>query len=231
MSPDRDAESCHRALVQFTQRCVGGRNGTPKQYGSDRPTWTVRALGVKPESNLDEGRGPGLRTRQVTFRKRLLEPLNTMKNFFAGASSRLAVTGLLAVSLSGGMSIAAAPTADAAISRAQGVKAVSIASTKKGTPYRWGATGPRSFDCSGFTSWTYKRMGKSIPRTADAQYRASHKISRGEARPGDLVFYGSGRKYHVGIYAGNGRMWHAPRTGDVVKLAKVRGGASYGRVR
>ncbi|WP_040634116.1 C40 family peptidase [Mobilicoccus pelagius] len=154
-----------------------------------------------------------------------------MKTSFKGASARLAVTGALALSLSGGMTLASAPAADAAISSSQGVKAVSIASTKRGTPYRYGATGPRAFDCSGFTGWTYKRMGKNIPRTADAQYRASIKISRGQARPGDLVFYGGGRKHHVGIYAGNGRMWHAPRTGDVVKLAKVRGGASFGRVR
>ncbi|WP_226913388.1 C40 family peptidase [Gephyromycinifex aptenodytis] len=127
--------------------------------------------------------------------------------------------------------MAAAPSSDAAISASKGRQAVSIASTKRGTPYRWGATGPRSFDCSGFTSWTFKRLGKSIPRTAHQQYRASMKISRRSARPGDLVFYGGKRKYHVGIYAGNGRMWHAPRTGDVVKLAKVRGNASYGRVR
>ncbi|WP_040160897.1 C40 family peptidase [Mobilicoccus massiliensis] len=154
-----------------------------------------------------------------------------MKKLFSGAPARLAVTGALALSLSGGFAVATAPTADAALTSSQGVKAVSIAKTKKGTPYRWGASGPRAFDCSGFTSWTFKRMGKRLPRTADAQYRSSIKISRGQARPGDLVFYGGGRKYHVGIYAGNGRMWHAPRTGDVVKLAKVRGGASYGRVR
>ncbi|WP_312718002.1 NlpC/P60 family protein [Mobilicoccus sp.] len=164
------------------------------------------------------------------LRKRLLEPPTLMKTLFKGAP-RLAVTGALALSLSGGFMAASAPAADAAISSSQGVKAVSIASTKKGTPYRWGATGPRAFDCSGFTSWTYKRMGKKLPRTADAQYRSSIKIGRGQARPGDLVFYGKGRKHHVGIYAGNGRMWHAPRTGDVVKLAKVRKGASFGRVR
>lgn len=153
-----------------------------------------------------------------------------MKTLNKGAFTRLAVTGALALSLSGGVTLAAQP-AEAATTSAQGLRAVSIASSKKGTPYRWGATGPRAFDCSGFTSWTYARMGKRIPRTADAQYRASIKITRGQARPGDLVFYGSGRKYHVGIYAGNGRMWHAPHTGDVVKLAKVRKGASYGRVR
>ena len=154
-----------------------------------------------------------------------------MNTLLSGAPARLAASGVLALSLSGGLAVASAPAAEAAISSSQGVKAVKIAKTKKGTPYRWGATGPRAFDCSGFTSWTFKKIGKRIPRTADAQYRASMKISRRQARPGDLVFYGGGRKYHVGIYAGNGKMWHSPRTGDVVKLSKVRGGASFGRVR
>lgn len=172
-----------------------------------------------------------------------------MNRVFSAAPARLALTGALALGLGGGTVATTGPSAQAApvsaavqtsgesssraagFSAAQGVMAVRIASTKRGTPYRWGATGPRAFDCSGFTSWTMKRLGKRLPRTADAQYRWSKKISRRSARPGDLVFYGGGRKYHVGIYAGNGRMWNAPRTGDVVKLAKVRGGASYGRVR
>lgn len=154
-----------------------------------------------------------------------------MLRSFSGAHARLAAAGTLALVVSGGLNVAASPAADAAISATKGRQAVSIASTKRGTPYRWGATGPRSFDCSGFTSWTYKRLGKRLPRTAHQQYRASIKISKRSARPGDLVFYGGQRKYHVGIYAGNGRMWNAPRSGDVVKLAKVRGNASYGRVR
>lgn len=172
-----------------------------------------------------------------------------MNRLFSAAPARLAITGVLALGLGGGtvattgapaqaapvaasVQTAAKPGArSAGLTAAQGLMAVRVASTKRGTPYRWGATGPRAFDCSGYTSWTMKRVGKRIPRTADQQYRASIKISRASARPGDLVFYGGGRKYHVGIYAGNGRMWHAPHTGDVVKLSKIRRGAAFGRVR
>ncbi|MDO5628190.1 MAG: C40 family peptidase [Mobilicoccus sp.] len=162
-----------------------------------------------------------------------------MKTLFKAAPARLAVTGSLVLALSGGFSAAVAtPAATAAvsaaptaISAAQGAKAVSIAATKRGTPYRWGATGPNAFDCSGFTTWTFARVGKKLPRTADQQFRASHKINRNQARPGDLVFYGGARKHHVGIYAGNGRMWHSPRAGKTVELATIRSGASYGRVR
>ncbi|GAB94487.1 cell wall-associated NlpC family hydrolase [Kineosphaera limosa] len=161
----------------------------------------------------------------------------------SAAPARLLATGVLAVGLSGGIASVSAPVAQAApaaptsvsvqtgLSSAQARSVLRIAASKKGTPYRYGAAGPNRFDCSGFTSWTFKRVGKSLPRTANQQYRASKKISRGQARPGDLVFYGGRNKHHVGIYAGNGKMWHSPRTGDVVKLSSVRGGASYGRVR
>ncbi len=167
------------------------------------------------------------------------------------APARLAATGILAVGLCGGIASVSSPTASAqpaaptvstvatsaktavrsGVSARQAATVVRIAASKRGTPYRYGAAGPNRFDCSGLTSWSYRRIGKAIPRTAHQQYRASIKISRGSARPGDLVFYGGSYKHHVGIYAGNGKMWHSPRTGDVVKLSKVRSGASFGRVR
>ncbi len=178
--------------------------------------------------------------------------------YMSAAPARLAATGILAIGLSGGIATVGASTASAApvapaaasvatvtktatnrstasvrtgLSARQAASVVRIAASKRGTPYRYGASGPSRFDCSGLTSWSYKRVGKSIPRTANQQYRASKKISKSSARPGDLVFYGGRHKTHVGIYAGNGKMWHSPRTGDVVKLSKVRGGAAYGRVR
>lgn len=158
------------------------------------------------------------------------------------APARLAITGLLALGLSGGVATtasaapaqSAAPAAVATAARAgftakQGVQVVGVAQTRKGSPYRWGGNGPRAFDCSGLVKWSFARVGKNMPRTAHQQFRASKKINRNQARPGDLVFYGGSYKYHVGIYAGNGKMWHAPRTGDVVKLATVRSNAAYGR--
>ncbi|MDO5710264.1 MAG: C40 family peptidase [Micrococcales bacterium] len=176
--------------------------------------------------------------------------------FMSAAPARLAATGLLAVGLSGGIATIGSPVASATpvahassvstavktssmttasvrtgVSARVAASVVRIAASKRGTPYRYGAAGPNRFDCSGLTSWSYKRVGKRIPRTANQQYRASSKISRGSARPGDLVFYGGRYKTHVGIYAGSGRMWHSPRTGDVVKLSKVRSGAAFGRVR
>lgn len=74
-----------------------------------------------------------------------------------------------------------------------------------GTPYQWGGTTPRGFDCSGFTQHVFRQVGVSLPRTASGQYAQSQKVSN--PRPGDLVFFseGGGRVTHVGIYTGGGQ--------------------------
>lgn len=96
------------------------------------------------------------------------------------------------------------------------------AASLKGRPYRYGAAGPWSFDCSGYTRYVFARHGISLPRTASAQYRKARRISKASAKPGDLVFFGRGSAvYHVGIYAGKGRIWHSPRPGKTVRLVKI----------
>ena len=73
-----------------------------------------------------------------------------------------------------------------------------------GTPYLWGGTTTNGFDCSGFTSYVFAKIGISMPRTAAAQYASSTKVSN--PQPGDLVFFSSGGSItHVGIYVGNGQ--------------------------
>ncbi|WP_128377079.1 C40 family peptidase [Streptomyces cavernae] len=111
-------------------------------------------------------------------------------------------------------------------------KALKVAASKKGAPYQWGAAGPRRFDCSGLTLYSFKRAGKKLPRTAQAQYNKTKHISASNRRSGDLVFFHSGSNvYHVGIYAGKGKIWHSPKTGDVVKLSKIWSKSVwYGRV-
>ncbi|KAB2594037.1 MULTISPECIES: C40 family peptidase [Streptomyces] len=112
-------------------------------------------------------------------------------------------------------------------------KALKIAASKKGAPYKYGAAGPSRFDCSGLTLYSFKKAGKKLPRTAQQQYNKTSRVSSSKRKPGDLVFFHSGRSvYHVGIYAGGGKIWHSPKSGDVVRKAKIWSKSVwYGRVR
>jgi peptidoglycan DL-endopeptidase CwlO len=108
-----------------------------------------------------------------------------------------------------------------------GVEALRAAATQLGKPYVWGATGPGSYDCSGLTSWAFKRAGVTLPRSSSQQANIGRAVSWDEMQPGDLVFYYSPVS-HVGIYAGDGTFINAPQTGDVVKYQKVSRGAFTG---
>jgi peptidoglycan DL-endopeptidase CwlO len=95
-----------------------------------------------------------------------------------------------------------------------------------GVPYRWGGTDPATgFDCSGLVQQAFADVGVRLPRVSVDQARAGTEVAGGlaEARPGDLVFWrGDGRRpNHIGIYAGEGRMLVAPRTGDVVRYQTI----------
>lgn len=79
-----------------------------------------------------------------------------------------------------------------------------------GKPYVWGATGPESFDCSGLVMYALKQaFGINYPHYSGSQYAASTHISKSQAKPGDLVFWGSGGSEHVGVYAGGNNYYSA----------------------
>lgn len=83
---------------------------------------------------------------------------------------------------------------------------VGVASSLTGTRYSYGGTSTSGFDCSGFTSYAYGKTGRSLPRTAAGQYSATQRVSRSQAKAGDLVFFRQGGGIdHVGIYLGGGR--------------------------
>jgi peptidoglycan DL-endopeptidase CwlO len=105
---------------------------------------------------------------------------------------------------------------------------IGIAASLSGIPYVWGGTTPSGFDCSGFTGYVYRQAGKSIPRTAEAQRAAASKVSN--PVPGDLIFFGY-PAYHVGIYAGAGKLYDAQKPGTVTGLHVIwtQTNVSYGR--
>ncbi|MEJ8281434.1 C40 family peptidase [Pseudonocardia spirodelae] len=112
---------------------------------------------------------------------------------------------------------AAAPAAQAAAARSS---ALATAMAQLGKPYRWGATGPSAFDCSGLVSYAYGKAGKDLPRTSRAQAQVGTKVAKSALKPGDLVFFYSPVS-HVGIYIGGGRIVHASTSGQPVKISDI----------
>lgn len=106
---------------------------------------------------------------------------------------------------------------------------INTAKSFLGTPYQWGGTSPSGFDCSGFVQYVLAENGKSVPRTSQEQFAGGQAVDKSNLQAGDLVFYnwsGGTEATHVGIYEGNGKMIHAPHSGDVVKEVDFN---SYGQ--
>ena len=91
-----------------------------------------------------------------------------------------------------------------------------------GTDYRYGGASPvTGYDCSGLVAHVFKQAwGLRLPHNARAQSEYGTPVSLAELQPGDLVFFNTQHRAfsHVGIYLGNGRFVHAPRTGEEVKV-------------
>ena len=103
----------------------------------------------------------------------------------------------------------------------------------KGKPYVWGAEGPDAFDCSGLVKYALeKAFGKSFPHYSGDQYAMSRPVR--DPQMGDLVFFGPGGRNHVGVYAGNGKVWSAMSPSSGIGMANVsdfhEGAVSYRRI-
>ena len=122
--------------------------------------------------------------------------------------------------------IVTAPTTTPVMPATGGV--LNIAASLAGIMYRWGGTSPDTgFDCSGFTQYVFHQVGVNLPRTAEEQRQFATPVSN--PQPGDLVFFGT-PAYHMGIYAGNGKMWDSPRSGQAVALRDIWStSVTYGR--
>jgi len=122
----------------------------------------------------------------------------------------------------GGGGISAPP-----VSSVAGI-AVNAAMSQLGVPYRFAAESPGvAFDCSGLTKYAWGQAGVYLPHQSGAQYGSIAHITQDQIQPGDLIFYKSPIG-HVAIYIGGGSMIHAPRSGDVVKIAAVNWAAVVG---
>jgi cell wall-associated NlpC family hydrolase len=105
----------------------------------------------------------------------------------------------------------------------RGAKALAFARRQLGKPYRFGATGPNAYDCSGLTGAAWRAAGVTLSRTSQSQFHDGRAVSKADLQPGDLVFfYSSTRPSHVALYAGNGMVIHAPHPGSSVRYIKMK---------
>ena len=102
-------------------------------------------------------------------------------------------------------------------------RACDIARRFIGTPYRWGGTTPKAFDCSGFTRYVYSKLGVRLPRTAAQQFQAGKAIKSGQWKPGDLIFFDMMKGYvsHVGMYLGSKLFIHASTPKSGVRIDRL----------
>ena len=104
---------------------------------------------------------------------------------------------------------------------------IAYAKTLLGKPYVWGAQGPNSFDCSGFTYYVFKnKAGIVLPRTSSAQSKYGTSVSWSNLKAGDLMFFdtngaNNGQVSHVGLYIGNGQMIHASSSQRKIVITSV----------
>ena len=160
---------------------------------------------------------------------------NTSATGTSGISFSVRQSTYVRVTFAGNAQYAASGSGSAGVvaSSPLGTRAVQEASRHQGKPYQWGAVGPYRFDCSGYTLYVFSRLGKKLPHNSQQQYGVVRHIAKSSAQVGDLIFIGSSPSSigHVGIYAGNGYIWHSPHSGDVVKKSKIYSSSYYvGRV-
>lgn len=139
----------------------------------------------------------------------------------AWVSSQYLASSISGGSSSGSSSNGSAGSSGSDSSQTKGETALTYAKSQLGKPYVWAADGPDSFDCSGLTLRAWQAAGVELPRVTYDQINASPRVAKSDLRPGDLVFFHGSSPSHVGIYAGNGQIIHAPRPGESVEYTSL----------
>lgn len=113
-----------------------------------------------------------------------------------------------------------------AVASSKAAAALRYAYAQLGKPYRYGASGARTFDCSGLTMKAWAAAGVALSHNAAAQYYSTRHVARSALQPGDLVYFGR-PIHHVGIYIGGGRFIEAPYTGARIRISSLSARSDY----
>ena len=120
---------------------------------------------------------------------------------------------------------AAAPAVPA-VASSKAAAVLRYAYAQLGKPYRYGASGARTFDCSGLTMRAWAAAGVAISHNAAAQYYSTKHVAKSDLQPGDLVYFGRSI-HHVGIYIGGGKFIEAPYTGADIRISNLSARHDY----
>jgi peptidoglycan DL-endopeptidase CwlO len=142
------------------------------------------------------------------------------------AAVRASLAALAASSSGGGSRVPSSSVGADAIPNlpapsARAAAAIGYAEAQLGKPYRYAASGPSTYDCSGLTMMAWAAAGVSMPHYSGAQYQMFPHVPLDELQPGDLIFWGSGGSEHVSMYVGGGLQIAATHTGDYVRIQPV----------
>jgi cell wall-associated NlpC family hydrolase len=175
---------------------------------------TLLAQAKAHASRLEKARLAAIARREAAARRRAAAPQPPAPGPFSGGGGSLAGT----------------------VSAATATAALDAAESQIGKPYQWGAVGPDSYDCSGLVLWAYAQEGVHLDHWTGDQWTEGAHVSRGQLRPGDLVFFAFNTSdpstiHHVGLYVGNGEMVDAPFTGVDVRYDSMMRPDYIGAVR
>ena len=122
--------------------------------------------------------------------------------------------------------VAVAVAAVPAVASGKAAAVLRYAYAQLGKPYRYGASGARTFDCSGLTMKAWAAAGVALSHNAAAQYHSTRHVARNALQPGDLVYFGRSI-HHVGIYIGGGKFIEAPYTGARIRISNLSARHDY----
>jgi peptidoglycan DL-endopeptidase CwlO len=234
-SRDRDlasATNARNALVQAqaaTNQELAGVQALQASIQADQKT--INTLIGKQQAALDatEAQAAAQATSQAAAQVAATARVSRGEARAALPKAAVAVAAKAAASApkAAAVAMAAAPAAAVpAVTNSKAAAVLRFAYAQLGKPYRYGASGARTFDCSGLTMRAWAAAGVAISHNAAAQYYSTKHVAKNALQPGDLVYFGR-PIHHVGIYIGGGKFLEAPYTGARIRISNLSARHDY----
>jgi cell wall-associated NlpC family hydrolase len=221
------------SVGQTTEVLLSGNGATQVLYHLSRMSeLTTDTSRLASDAKRDQAQADDLQHQAALAAERVAAQEQQAKALYAEAkktsdAARLLVAKAEEKKSPGSNAVNAQAYADLPSDASVAAKVVAFARAQIGEPYVFGAAGPSSWDCSGLTMGAYASTGRAIGgHGVNVQYQLARSkgllVPYSSAKPGDLVFYGSGDFYHIAIYSGGGNMIEAPMPGKDVREVPVR---------